>query len=753
MSFWGSRERTTFGVGVSKLLEDKGEDWWRKHLVRYANATKMDTIATGGAVVDQVNKYINPKIAEKWGFTFKGKINRSYAEEQLIIDAITDPCFVKVEDYFVGYHISFQVLKYMYDTYGKPTFGLVGINKETPSWFVDGNWVYAGKASLGFIGEYPDTKISTITISMLRSDTDEFVKKATIDYSKKPIAMIIYQTNCGDTVSYPLVDNAGRLLVDDDDNILVWKDDSTISLGTAFVYADEIMIEKYIESPFFMLDYKRHGCRNKSKYVFVMNTRLGLGNKPEPCSSPFGKGMLGIVMSDKFGSNYGKGKGCDPKPDWSTTVRGEAPEDMFTVNPFVHGSPLTCAESKQIGRDKEGCENGIKTDSDGNYDFSGGDNMDEDTGGLIRFSGSLCGNPYGSDGDTSTLDGVIDEEDNKTVFFTYASRYTTDENHPQYKYKKIIDEMLDVDGKYKTGFKPAHVSGKKAKSNYTGKGLGGYIIKMHDVEIAYVDYFVIAEDPNDYGTVDTIASGIGLGEEVPDQCETRDEMTGYSFVIDTYPLRMYDLNSDGECAYRNDNKVQYIIPYDWISKRTMPDRYRDVKELSCLMLQATSVRKLKWYETSGFRLLMFIVTFALNWFTFGFWTAALLAVLSVALSVLNVNPYIKLAVQVLLSVLTGNFAQLISTSNLISIAADLASIAISEYAKDEMTRMFEEGREIDKQRKATLKTLNKMRREALYSPLDEIDGLYDLQYDLLYNVYDQVTSTEQMTELDTKGAG
>ena len=129
----------------------------------------------------------------------------------------------------------------------------------------------------------------------------------------------------------------------------------------------------------------------------------------------------------------------------------------------------------------------------------------------------------------------------------------------------------------------------------------------------------------------------------------------------------------------------------------------------------------------------------------------MLLALGVLLDNLDINPYLKLAIGFIAGAMMGDFSTLISASNVMNIMQQVASVAISEYVKSEMELIAEESKEVDKEAKATKKALAKMKRDALYSPLDEIDESYDLPYELLYNSYGATTSVEGMIQLDKKG--
>ena len=164
MSFFGSKDRVSHGLGVSKLLEDRSEDWWQKNLAGIANYVKMDIPSTAGALIVQANKYVNPTIANKFGHLFKGRVNRSVASEAKMHDIITDPCFEKVLDYHIGITGDIQSLKYMYDTYGMPTYGKC--SNDAPTWLVGGNYMYVRTYIYGYSGVYPDIERTTIEFTL-----------------------------------------------------------------------------------------------------------------------------------------------------------------------------------------------------------------------------------------------------------------------------------------------------------------------------------------------------------------------------------------------------------------------------------------------------------------------------------------------------------------------------------------------------------------------------------------------------------
>ncbi|RLF04276.1 MAG: hypothetical protein DRJ64_07155 [Thermoprotei archaeon] len=743
MSFFGSTDRYSFGAGVSKLLEDRPEDWWSKYLVTIANGVKGQPMPTGGGLVSQINKLINPVIGDKFGHTFEGQINRSYADEVLLFDAIGDPCKEEVLDYNIGISTGMQSSKYMYETYGNPSYS--GLRPYMPYWNVNGEDVYVKIATVVYKGEYPDVQPDKINLDLYIYTTDILSEVVEIPYSREKICAITYRTNCPYTKPGILVNDANEPLVNDEGFYLTDDNGDYVDQLMWYCDASEVVIEKYAYESFFVMDYKRRGSRNKSKYLFLLNNRLSLGNTPDPCFDDSGSSEVSKYgIKDSFSGKRGHSSAGNAYYNWDTTIRKEAPSNMFSVNPNT-STGTSCAEHKdKLKKECMGIEDGD------DYEHT-----------PFSFGGGKCGS-VGED--PSTLEGIINKKENKTVLFTHAVAYIDDEtndkhrnatfgvDHPQRAYQDAIDQLLDKEGKYDLGFKPAHTPGKEANSNYRGKGLGGYLIRVHDVEIAYVDYFVISQDPNDYGTIDKGLSVIGKDEKVPDQCETRDPRTGYSMVLDTYPVRTVNNNSDGGCEDEfNDTVIQYMLPYYVVNDGAMTDRYRCFKESACIMVQATQYRKLEWYETGLFKLAIIIVQLWISVVTLGAGAALGLFAIGILIDQLNINPYFKLAIQIAIGAMTGGVSALMSTTNVLSILQQVATIAFSEYAKDEMTRIREEGEELDEEKKAVDKAMNKMKRDALYTPLDEIDELYSQSYELLYSSYGVATSVEGMTELDKKG--
>ena len=738
MSFFGSTTRYSHGVGVVKLLEDRGEDWWHKNLTSMANAVKGEPLSTGGSLVSSIVKQINPIVTDKFGHLFKGRINRSFADEKLLAAAVTDPCFVKVLDYAIGIEGEAQGMKYLQDTYGVPSYGPCGL--YIPTWIIDGKVLHFRSIAFGYSGVYPDLKQSSIDIRLSECYSTNIVKTITIPYSTDPVCMIVYKSSCPVSTDEILVDNDDVPLVDDSGAYLATGKQEVQDEFVWYVDAKDVVIEKYADGQFMVMDYKRRGAINRSKYIYVMNTRLTIGNAPDPCS---GQGFTFNGIGGLYNPGYGgSSNNKQIVYKWSTTVSGEVPEEMFTVDTSHIESAMDCQEHKAKMRSDCLEANGKDPETDWLDGFG-------DSAGIVP---GLMGGECSDAGDgPSTLRGIISEEENKTVLLVHAVGYTDDEKSDQYKYREILDELLDVSGKYNSGFKPTSAKGKKAKSNFRGKGLGGYIVYVHDIEIAYVDYFVTSRDENDYGTIDKGLGFIGKDEKVARQCETRDELTGYSMVIDRYPLRTVDNDpddDDGGCKKEfNDTKVQYMLPLDWMWDRTMVQKYRDVKETMCLIIQATKVRELEWYETGLFKLVMIIVSFYLM----GPWAFLALTALGVLLDHLDIHPYLKLAIQLAVGMMMGDFSSLISASNIMNIVQQIATVYMAEYVKSEMQLINEEAEEVDKEAKATKKALAKMKRDALYSPLDEIDESFDMQFDLLYNSYGMATSTEAMVQLDKKG--
>lgn len=214
------------------------------------------------------------------------------------------------------------------------------------------------------------------------------------------------------------------------------------------------------------------------------------------------------------------------------------------------------------------------------------------------------------------------------------------------------------------------------------------------------------------------------------------------------PVHTMELNGV-KLVVTEDIVVQFMLPLEWLEKRTMREQYDDLKELSTFFAFTSQEVKVAWYQTGFFRILMWVVAIVAAYY--GYYNMLVGMITSEVIQRLFPDSVIGDVISLVISLYTLQAGySLLTNADKFSTVLQVASKASSVYVKYEMNGIKEEMTDLTEQQKATDEVLKGMKREAIYSPLDTQDMVYDAMYENVYKMYTQAYNFDSYYSLRIK---
>ena len=234
------------------------QDWYNKYLVEAAAAFEAKPYPTGTKLVVDIQKMINLPVHDKFGFVHYGTINRSTMNEFKMTSAIQDPTFTHVIDYRITSYANARGYYIMTRDYGAPVYNCGTIP------------IFGGYRMLRAT-ESDDLKWLEIYLAPCGQTEATRVLKYKNEIFQ--VAMIYYGSTQGVEVTDYFADGDNNILVDDSNNAFDSGTHYENASRTWYALAEDVQDSKYVEAPFFMVDYKKRVTETlqlqKNKQIFI----------------------------------------------------------------------------------------------------------------------------------------------------------------------------------------------------------------------------------------------------------------------------------------------------------------------------------------------------------------------------------------------------------------------------------------------------------------------------------------------------
>jgi len=208
--------------------------------------------------------------------------------------------------------------------------------------------------------------------------------------------------------------------------------------------------------------------------------------------------------------------------------------------------------------------------------------------------------------------------------------------------------------------------------------------------------------------------------------------------------------SDGEgVEYKpGDSEFFYFIPLNWVKELTLKERYQFVRECLVAIAYSHDVVHTKWFESGFFRFALMVAT------TFLTGNPALAISMTIASEIIastNLSPELKQAILITASIAVGSYNGSLKEPSLT--ISDIARISIDlgkYYFKNKTENIFSQIKEYSVKEKQIEDTIQKIKNQSIFIPMEQIGSYYDLQYSLLYNFNDLYYNTVNESTINDK---
>ena len=217
-----------------------------------------------------------------------------------------------------------------------------------------------------------------------------------------------------------------------------------------------------------------------------------------------------------------------------------------------------------------------------------------------------------------------------------------------------------------------------------------------------------------------------------------------------YMVSIINDNKLGAGDY-TDSVIHVIIPTDFITKnRTIREKYDALKDMLSLFARSEVKIKKKWYQTGFFGFVFKIASVAFAIFT-GNPELVLISIgAEIAINVLIKNPTLKLIANIILAIAIMAKGKLVNVSKISKI--NWAKLLLNTTQKlfmvenqQKVRKVYSQIQQMNKQTEDMYKTIQQIKKQAIYNPLSLNDFYYNAMYELPYRQFDYI---QQSTEIN-----
>jgi len=218
-------------------------------------------------------------------------------------------------------------------------------------------------------------------------------------------------------------------------------------------------------------------------------------------------------------------------------------------------------------------------------------------------------------------------------------------------------------------------------------------------------------------------------------------------IRSSYSLKIKASDGGSTSYTEEDEEFFYFIPLNWVKELNVHERYEFIKECLVLLAYSHDVVHTSFFESGFFR---FVVTVVASIAT---GNPALVIGMSIAGNIIassNLSPELKMALTVAMSVAVSSYSNpntnTLSFENIANFSVELAKY----YFKKETQDIVVSIQELEQEREEIAETINSIKKQTIYIPMEQIGSYYDLQYSLLYDFNDLYYNTVNESTINDK---
>jgi hypothetical protein len=231
--------------------------------------------------------------------------------------------------------------------------------------------------------------------------------------------------------------------------------------------------------------------------------------------------------------------------------------------------------------------------------------------------------------------------------------------------------------------------------------------------------------------------------------ETHADPSGVDYYSITYRGKRYETaekDEDGEWM------PLFIAPIEPMKKLTMPRKFEAYNNMFCMWGFSEKTVKLKWYQTSVFRIIMMIISIVLAFITFGVSGLVMWGALQVVGQILTmIDPRIAAIVMLAIAIVTQNYSNIYNqilniTSKLLDVVSTFNQVAFQskiEHEQNVAKKLHEQTKEVQDE----IDEITKNSNQILISFSDKVDYLYNGNMEAAYQAPELIASSVDMSRI------